>query len=122
MTIRLYFDEDANDTELLEALRLRGIDAISVASSGMGGRDDEQQLTWATGQGRVLYSFNRGDFCRIHSEWMRAGRAHSGLIIGFQQRYTVGEQMRRLLRLHNEVTAEQMLNRLEFLSAWSLVP
>jgi hypothetical protein len=36
-----------------------------------------------------------------------------------QQRYSVGEQMRRLLRLIKTLTAEEMRNRIEFLSAWS---
>jgi hypothetical protein len=30
----------------------------------------------------------------------------------------VGEQMRRLLRLVNRLTAEEMQNRVEFLSNW----
>jgi hypothetical protein len=32
---------------------------------------------------------------------------------------SVGEQMRRLLRLISSLTAEEMRNRIEFLSAWS---
>ena len=67
----------------------------------------------------MLYSFNRGDFCRIHSELIRAGQTHSGIILAVQQRYSVGEQMRRLLRLINALTAEDMINRIEFLSAWA---
>jgi hypothetical protein len=118
MTIRLYFDEDTSDTDLLEALRIRGVDTVGARASGMSGRDDEDQLRWATDQNRVLYSFNRGDFYRIHSEWMRAGQRHSGIILAAQQRYSVGEQMRRLLRLLNTLAAEDMINRIEFLSAW----
>ena len=68
---------------------------------------------------RVFYSFNRGDFCRIHSALMRAGQSHAGIILAVQQRYSVGEQMRRLLRLISTLTAEEMRNRIDFLSAWS---
>jgi Domain of unknown function (DUF5615) len=118
MTIRLYFDEDTSDTDLLKALQMRGVDAVAAVPSGMGGRLDPDQLRWATGQNRVLYSFNRRDFCRIHSEWMQAGHTHSGIILAVQQRYSVGEQMRRLLRLLNSLSAEDMINRLEFLGAW----
>jgi hypothetical protein len=35
-----------------------------------------------------------------------------------KQRYSVGEQMRRLLKLIAPVSAEEMINRVEFLSAW----
>lgn len=32
--------------------------------------------------------------------------------------FSVGEQMRRLLRLTSTLTAEEMRNRIEFLSGW----
>ena len=118
MTIRLYLDEDSSDADLVEALRIRSVDAVAAAPSGRGGLPDDDQLRWATEQHRVLYSFNRGDFCKLHSALMRAGQSHAGIILAAQQRYSVGEQMRRLLRLINTLTAEDMRNRIEFLSGW----
>jgi hypothetical protein len=56
---------------------------------------------------------------RLCSNLMRAGQNHAGIILAAQQRYSVGEQMRRLLRLISSLTAEEMRNRIEFLSAWS---
>jgi hypothetical protein len=35
-----------------------------------------------------------------------------------QQRYSVGEQMRRVLRIARQRTSDEMINRVEFLSAW----
>ena len=55
---------------------------------------------------------------RLYSNLMRAGQSHAGIILAVQQRYSVGEQMRRLLRLISSVTAEEMRNRIEFLSTW----
>jgi hypothetical protein len=121
MIARLYFDEDASDTDLISAIRLRGIDVVGVADARTRGRTDEEQLSWATGHGRVLYGFNRGDFCRIHTRLMRAGQNHGGIILALQQQYSIGEQMRRLLHLLNNLTAEDMVNRIEFLSAWGKV-
>ena len=118
MTIRLFLDEDTSDADLLEALRIRGVDVIAAAPSERRGLRDDDQLRWATEQQRVLYSFNRGDFCRIHSAMLRAGKRHAGIILAVQQRYSVGEQMRRLLRLTSTLTTEAMRNRIEFLSAW----
>jgi len=92
--IRLYFDEDAMQNALVVALRARSSD------------------------GRVLYSFNIRDFCLLHAHWTSTGRQHSGIVIGFQQRYSIGEQLRRLLHLLNRKTAEEMLLRLEYLSTW----
>jgi hypothetical protein len=45
MTIRLYLDEDTSDADLLEALRIRGVDVVAAAPSGRGGqRDDDQPV------------------------------------------------------------------------------
>ena len=49
---------------------------------------------------------------------LRAGKSHAGIILAVQERHSVGEQMRRLLRLTSTLTAEAMRNRIEFLSAW----
>lgn len=79
-------------------------------------RDDEEHLEVATSQGRVVYSFNDRDFYRIHAEWIAAQRDHSGIVLAEQQRYSVGEQLRRLSRLTETLSAEEMRNRIEFLS------
>jgi len=49
---------------------------------------------------------------------MVEGHAHAGIIFGQQQRYSVGEQMRRLRRLIALRSAEAMQNQIEFLSNW----
>lgn len=56
---------------------------------------------------------------RLYSNLMRAGQSRDGIIPAAQQCYSVGEQMRRLLRLFSSLTAGEMRNRIEFLSAWS---
>jgi hypothetical protein len=106
------------DSDLVRALRSRGIDVLTATSAGMIRRTDEDHLHWATVQGRVLYSFNVADFHAIHNEWMAAGRVHAGLILAQQKRYAIGEQVRRLARLADSLTAEAMRSREEFLSRW----
>jgi len=44
-------------------------------------------------------------------------REHAGIVLGTQQRYSVGERMRKLLRLRAERTAEDMQNRVVFLAS-----
>ncbi len=116
--IRLYFDEDIMDNDLVDALRARGIDVKIVSEAGMAGREDHEQLTYATEDRRVIYSANIGHFCELHTEVLAAARSHAGIVLCQQQRYTIGEQMHRLLRLIAAVTAEEMQNRLEFLGNW----
>jgi hypothetical protein len=117
MQIRLYLDEDAQRGGLVRALRLRGVDAPTTNEAGAGEYNDAAQLAYATSQGRVLYSFNIRDFRAIHTAHIAEGKTHAGIILAPQQRYSVGEQMRRLLRLIHTVTAEEMRDRIEFLSA-----
>jgi uncharacterized protein with PIN domain len=116
--IRLYLDEDSMARTLIRALRARGVDVESALEAGMVDRSDAEHLELATRQGRVLFSFNVGDFCRLHTEYLSAGKPHSGVVVSRQQHYSVGEVMRRLLRLISTRSAEDMRNRLEFLAAW----
>ena len=89
----------------------------TTMEAGMAGRADEQQLEWAASNSRALYSFNRGDFYSLHTNWLREGRHHSGIILS-RQGLSVGEQMRRLLRLVAARSAEDMQNNIEFLTTW----
>ena len=118
MKIALYFDEDAQDSDLIQALKLRGIDVIGAWTAGMRARTDKEQLLWSAEQKRSLYSFNVGDSCRLHAEFLTQGKTHAGIILAKQQHYSVGEQMRRLLMLIATKPAEEMTDQIEFLSHW----
>ena len=119
MTIWLYLDEDCLDRDLVRALRARAVDVMTALDVGMIHRDDEDHLEYATDKRRVLYSFNIGDFCRLHSDWLAKGKSHAGIILAPQQRYSVGDQMRRLLKLIASKSADDMKNNVEFLSHWT---
>jgi len=73
MKIALYLDEDSEDQHLIRALRARGVDVVAAWEVGMRERDDEEHLITATAQGRTLYSFNAGDFYRIHTSFLGSG-------------------------------------------------
>ena len=118
MKLSLYLDEDSQDTALVRALRSRGIEVMTATEAGMVHRDDEEQLAWATQQGRVLYTCNARDFYLLLRLFLTRGESHAGIIILPQQRYSVGEQMRRLLKLVATKSAEEMRDQVEFLSAW----
>lgn len=119
MTIRLYLDEDSMDQSLVRALRARGVDVTTALDEDMIARDDQEHLACAAAQGRVLYSFNVGDFARLHTRYLTEGTGHAGIILARQQQYAVGEQMRRLLRLMATLSTQEMTNRMEFLGTWS---
>ena len=73
---------------------------------------------WATQQKRVIYSFNMGDFHQLHSLFLTTEKNHGGIILAPQQRYSIGEQLRELLKIIAEKTAEDMINQLVFLSSY----
>ena len=119
MKLRVYIDEDSMSHSLVDALRARGVDVLTPSDVGMIGNSDEEQLQFAADSGRALFSFDVGDFFQLHAEWQSIGQEHAGIVLTQQQQFSVGELMRRLLRLKASKSAESMHNQLEFLSAWS---
>lgn len=116
--IRIYIDEDSMKQALVTALRNAGVDAITPSDVNRTGYSDEKQLKWAKGEGRVLYSANIADFCRIHSVLMAQGGSHAGIIMVQQQRYSVGDLLRGILNLIEAISAEDMINQAVFLSGY----
>jgi hypothetical protein len=119
--IRLYLDEDAMRRSLVFGLKARGVDVLTAGDAQMISRDEEAHLITASSSKRAIYTYNAADFCDLHRRWISEGRSHTGIIIGAQQRYRSGEELRRLMHLINSLTAEHMQNQLEFLSSWAVV-
>src|SRR2546425_9851675 len=92
-------DEDSMEQALARALRARGLDILTAHEAGMVERADADHLAFATRMGRVLCTFNVGDFWTLHSHCLTSGRSHAGMILMPQQRYGLREQARRLLPL-----------------------
>ena len=116
--IRLYIDEDAMHDAIILSLRSRNVDVVSATDAEMINRIDDDQLMTATGLDRVLYSYNIKDYQRIHGEWLVKEQTHAGIIVAVQQRYSVGEELSRLTRMINELSAGNMRDRLEYLGNW----
>jgi hypothetical protein len=116
----LYFDEDSVNRALIRALRARGMDVTNAVDAGHAGLPDRVQLEHSTAEGRVLFTYNVGDFFALHARLREEGQSHADLILAVQQRYSVGEQMRRILRINRERSSEDMRNRVEFLGSWSV--
>jgi len=77
---------------------------------------DEAQLIYATEQGMAILTYNAQDFVPLARTWYFSARVHAGIIISeqFSQRQ-FGELLRRVLRLLNSLTADEMHNRIVFL-------
>jgi hypothetical protein len=104
------------DSDLVAALRSRGVTVITALDAGLAEKSDDEQLALAAEHGCVLYTFNVSDFYRLHMVWAGCGREHAGMILAPPQRFSVGEQFRRILRLR--ATTVSMRNQVEFLGNW----
>ncbi len=82
--IKIYIDEDAMDSDLVAALRSRGVTVVTAPDAGLAEKSDQEQLAFATERGCVLYTFNVSDFYRPHTEWAGAGREHAAMILAPQ--------------------------------------
>jgi hypothetical protein len=115
MQISLYIDEDAMSRALVQGLRARNVDVMTVLDCGMEGKSDPEQLAFAASLGRAIYTYNVGDFCQLHTEFLAQGKEHTGIIVVNRQRYSIGEQLKQTLQLIHQTTAEEMRNALHFL-------
>jgi hypothetical protein len=118
MQIKLFIDEDMMSRSLIKGLRARGIDVISVLDEQRIGFDDASQLKYSTQLNRVLCTSNIRDFYQLHVEYIEQDRKHAGIIFVPQKRFSVGEQIKRLLVLIATKSPDQMQSNVEFLSAW----
>jgi predicted nuclease of predicted toxin-antitoxin system len=95
--IRLFTDEMI-DPVLATELCQRGYDALSCHGAGRANQriPDEDQLTYATAQGRAILTYNAVDFMPLAQQWQNAGRAHAGIIVSSAMA-DVGEALRRVI-------------------------
>jgi hypothetical protein len=111
--IRFYLDEDAMRASIVRA---RHVDLTTAWEADLIGRPDEEHLQYATAEGYTLFTFNRGDFARLHSLYLATGRHHAGIILSDQ--LETGTIVRRVLRLVATRSPSDMQDRLEYLSNW----
>jgi predicted nuclease of predicted toxin-antitoxin system len=111
--LKIYTDENV-DVRVAEGLRRRGVEAVSVYDEGKVGLSDEAQLVHANTLGAVIFTHD-ADLIEIATETNRLGDDHCGVIFVEMHRLRLGECIRRLALYADVVTAEEMINRIEFL-------
>lgn len=120
LSLLVYLDHNVNPL-LAEDARRAGYDAVAAVEVGNDTLTDVDQLSWAASQGRCLLTHDYGDFPNLASDWFHGGRHHAGIVLCQQPpALSYGELLRRFLRLLDTVTADEMVNRLEWLDdRWS---
>jgi hypothetical protein len=115
-SIKLYLDEDTINRRLIKALRSRGVDVLTAKEADMIQIADREHLDYATSLNRTVFTFNTRDFVVLHTEYLSTGQHHAGIIVSDQAQ--IGVILRRLLKLLNTRSTEDMQDWLEYLSNW----
>jgi len=76
----VYLDECV-DRPIAESLRQRSFDVLTAVEAGHGEDPDDAQLAYATSLNRVILSYNRTDFRRLHAIHVNTGREHGGIVL-----------------------------------------
>lgn len=113
--IRLFLDEDVPEAVAV-ALRLRGYDVVTTREAERKGSADAEQLDYAHSEGRIFFTHNIADFVKIHLDYARKGREHSGIILAKQ--LPIGLVVAAMLRFLSSSKAKNVQNQVVWLSEW----
>lgn len=91
-----FADEHVHDG-VVQALRLRGVGVVTVREQGMESTPDPVVLEAALRQKRVLLT-NDTDFLAIAAEQQTAGKPFAPILFWPQQRRSIGEVVRAVVR------------------------
>lgn len=103
--IKFYVDEHVAKA-VVNGLRQRGADVLTVLEAGLRGASDEEHLARAQTDGCVLFTQD-DDFLRLHA----GGVTHAGIAYGT----SVGDIIRGLMLIHQLLEARDMQAHVEYL-------
>jgi predicted nuclease of predicted toxin-antitoxin system len=108
-TIRFHLDENVNGA-ISHGLRRRKVDVTTTPEAGLISTTDEEQLSFAHSQGRVVFTQD-SDFLRLHD----SGEAHCGIVYCVKGSRSIGDILRGLILIWEVLEAEEILGKVEFL-------
>ena len=82
--MEFYLDDCADDDDLIVFLSRQGHTVYSPRREGTKSISDPAHLEYAAAHGYVLITKNPKDFQDLHDEWQAQGRAHSGILLIYQ--------------------------------------
>lgn len=115
--MRLYLDEDSQSRASVAALRQAGHDVLTTAEAGQMESPDDAQLAFALAESRAILTANRGDFARLHAEYLAAGLRHAGILIR-EQGWSPGLLVRLVAAVDLAYADAGLHGSLEYLSSW----
>lgn len=117
--ISLYLDENVPPL-VAKVLRDERLDVVSAYEVEMVGKDDEEQLRYATSSGRAILTFDQKHFRPLYDAWWFSGRTHNGVVLSREFKMDEIAELLRLIRnLISRVRPEELQNSLTYLQQYS---
>lgn len=115
---KLYLNENISHKLVAIPFRELGYDVISSHEVGMDELDDYSQLAFAARRKRILVTFNRDDFERLHEYMIRSKQSHFGIL--HSESINSRELVDRLRKFLDDssITMRQMKNEIRDLDNW----
>ena len=115
---KLYLNENISHKLVAIPLRELGYDVISSHETGMDELDDYSQLAFAACRRRILVTFNRDDFERLHEQMIRSKQSHFGILYSYI--ISSSELVDRLRKFLDDssIAMQQMKNQIRNLDDW----
>ncbi len=110
--IELYLDEDVS-VLVADLLHGRGFVAITTRDEGQLQNSDAEQLAYAVRQRKTLLTHNRADFEALAQAYRDGDKKHYGIIL--VEHHSPYELVRRLMRILNHITADEMENQVRYI-------
>lgn len=110
--ISVYLDEDVS-VLLAKLIRSRALSAMTTQEAEQLGKNDAEQLEFASRRRMAIVTHNRTHFEELARQYIATGRNHCGIIIA--TRRPPYELARRLLVLLNRVSADEMDNQVLYI-------
>jgi hypothetical protein len=110
--IELYLDEDVN-VLVAKLLQGRGFSATTTRAEGQLQNSDAEQLAFAVSEQKTFLTHNRADYDALAEKYLEEGKTHYGIILAV--RHPPYELVRRLMRILNNLTADEMENQIRYI-------
>lgn len=98
---------------LARLLREQGFDVIHVNEVDLDATPDEQIMAYAVEKHRAVVTFNVRDYVPLAIQYVEDGKEHYGVVVS--KELSRGELQKRVKKLLESVTAEEMMNAVRYL-------
>jgi predicted nuclease of predicted toxin-antitoxin system len=98
---------------LAKLLREQGFDVIHVNEVDLDATPDEKIMAYAVEKHRAVVTFNVRDYIPLAVQYFEDGKEHYGVVVS--KELSQGELKRRVMKLLQSVTAEELMNAVRYL-------